>query len=166
MSSHCLCEDFLQQRSEQFISLLGSEALQLCMVSGLLSGAYTMASVRSNQLLAPTGRLEASNTLLLLGVQGSNTLLTLRGEDGKRLPWKDDFSSSVREILNIKGLPLAFARMSGWRPLQKSTLKRSTSSLEICRHSAKQETEWIWSFEISTGHTVWWRSLHKSTLER
>ena len=114
MSFHCLYEDFLQQRSEQIISLLDSEALNLGMSSMLLSRAYTMANVRRNQLRAPTGRVESSNTLLLLGVQGSNALLTLRGEDGKRLPWRDDFRSRVRKIYNIKGLQMAFGLMSGW----------------------------------------------------
>ena len=42
-----------------------------------------MATVRRNQLRAPTGRLDSSNVLLLLGVQGSNAI------HGKRLPWRD-----------------------------------------------------------------------------
>ena len=136
-----LCEE----GHEQIIALLDSEALKLGMTSIVLSRAYNIASVRRIQLRAPTGRMESSNTLLLLGVEESNAFLTLRGEDGKRLPWRDDFRSKVRLVYNIKGLPLVCALMSGW--------------------GSDLNSLWICAFDISTGHTVWWRSMHNTTVE-
>ena len=138
MTFRCLREDLLQQLSEEIISLLESQALKLGMASKILSRSYNIASVRRIQLGA------ASNTLVFLGVEESNALLMLRGEDGKRLVWRDDFRSKVRKVYNIKGMQLLFGLMTA-RVSDLNTL-------------------WICAIQISTGRTVWRRFMHKSKL--